>query len=151
MQHGVTLYCPRPRAFTNLNKSALKTDSSKRHQTLTLLDHDAWSCFVTASQRIASFKVMWVDLRPEEKNMLDLKEGHLEELGYKPFNESNPCATRVFLCFFLPGGTETLWSLRLTETWWFSVTFITKYSQTDPQPKVMLYKKQIGYGMWWYV
>lgn len=77
-------------------------------------------------RRTASFKVIWVDLRPEKKNMLDVKEGHLEELGYKPFNESNSCATRVFLLFFLLGGDR---NTVIPSTGWNLVIFGHVYHQ----------------------
>ena len=73
--------------------------------------------------------------------MLDLKKGHLEEPGYTKFNESNPCATRISCLFFLPEGGHDCDPF--DSNLLIASTCITKYSQTDPQPEFMLYKKQM--------
>ena len=103
----ISLYCPR--AFTILNKSAIKTDSSKRHQTLTLLDHDAWSCFVTASQAERQFQSYLSWLKTWKKKHVGPEKGTLgrtwvyksQQVRVKPM-----CHTSFLLFFLYRGGPK---------------------------------------------
>lgn len=97
------------------------------------------SCFVTASQAerllVATSSPVSSWLKTRKRSCWTWKRDHLEEPGYTNFNGSNPCATRVSCLFFYRGGhdSDPFDSNLLTVS-----TFITKYSQTDLQPELML-------------